>query len=323
MVKRIWPIARRLLSAAFLLLVAALLVHLARQVEWREVGQTLAAMPLHRLALAAAAALGSYAVYTSFDVLARVYTGHHLPASQVVPLAFVSYAFNLNLSAWVGSIGMRYRLYRRLGLGTGVVTRIFTFSLMTNWLGYLLLAGLVFAGGAIRAPESWPIGGVMLRGLGAVLLLVVAAYLVLCARGRRKFHVRGHEVALPSLRLAACQLALGAANWSLMALAIYILLARQLPYPMVLGALLVSAIAGVVAHIPAGLGVLEAVFVAVAGAELGKSTVLAALLGYRAVYFLLPLAIATLVYLVLEAHARRLRARNQTPPGDDLAYQGR
>ena len=37
---------------------------------------------------------------------------------------------------------MRYRLYsRRLGLNGSTITRIFSLSITTNWLGYILLGG--------------------------------------------------------------------------------------------------------------------------------------------------------------------------------------
>ncbi len=40
-------------------------------------------------------------------------------------VSFICYAFNLTLSTWVGGIGMRYRLYSRLGLNGSTITRIF------------------------------------------------------------------------------------------------------------------------------------------------------------------------------------------------------
>ncbi len=55
---------------------------------------------------------------------------------------------------------------------------------------------------------------------------------------------------------------------------------------MVLGVLLISSIAGVIIHIPAGIGVLEAVFVALlSGENLSHGTIIAALLAYRVLYF--------------------------------------
>jgi hypothetical protein len=64
-------------------------------------------------------------------------------------------------------------------------------------------------------------------------------------------------------------------------------------------------VAGVATHVPAGLGVIEAVFVACLGSELGSTSVLAALLSYRAVYYLVPLALALLGYAVAEASVPR------------------
>ena len=78
---------------------------------------------------------------------------------------------------------------------------------------------------------------------------------------------------------------------------------------LVLGILLISAIAGVITHIPAGLGVLEAIFIALLQHLMPASAILAALIGYRALYFLLPLGVACVLYLVIERRAgARLKA---------------
>ncbi|MDT4886212.1 hypothetical protein FQZ97_1225350 [compost metagenome] len=53
---------------------------------------------------------------------------------------------------------------------------------------------------------------------------------------------------------------------------------------------------------------LEAVFVALLAHEVAQTRLLAALLAYRALYYLLPLAVALVAYLVTEMRARRLRA---------------
>ncbi|MBW6280446.1 UPF0104 family protein, partial [Pseudomonas aeruginosa] len=122
---------------------------------------------------------------------------------------------------------------------------------------------------------------------------------------------RGHRLTLPSWRLAALQGLLGASNWSLMALLLYSLLPHGVDYPSVLAILLISSIAGVITHIPAGLGVLEAVFIALLQGRLSQGVLLAALIGYRVLYFLLPLALACVVYLLLERRAIRLRRKQR------------
>ncbi|MNW09032.1 Inner membrane protein YbhN [compost metagenome] len=88
----------------------------------------------------------------------------------------------------------------------------------------------------------------------------------------------------------------------------YVLLPDKVGYPTILAILLISSIAGVITHIPAGLGVLEAVFITLLYPQYSKGTLLAALIGYRALYFLLPLAIACVVFLLLERRAGKAQA---------------
>ncbi|OHC20672.1 MAG: hypothetical protein A2883_08510, partial [Pseudomonadales bacterium RIFCSPHIGHO2_01_FULL_64_12] len=288
--RRRWPLIKRILTYVFFILVAGLLIGLVRNLDWQEVYSTLRNYRAETLWMAGAAALGSYVVYCFFDVLGKRYARHDLPLRQILPVTFVCYAFNLNLSAWVGGIALRFRLYSRLGLRPSQITRVFTLSLLTNWLGYMWLAGLIFVMGWITPPASWEIGFTALRVLGAGLLLACVVYLGLCGFSkRRSWTIRGHEIHLPSLRLALIQLVLGAANWSLMALVVYFMLSRQAAYPEVLGILMISSIAGVVTQIPAGLGVIEAVFVAMLADEMSKGAIVAGLIGYRVIYFLIPL----------------------------------
>ncbi|GBC56756.1 lysylphosphatidylglycerol synthase domain-containing protein [Stutzerimonas stutzeri] len=320
--RRRWPLIKRILTYVFFILVAGLLIGLARNLDWQEVYSTLRNYRAETLWMAGAAALGSYVVYCFFDVLGKRYARHDLPLRQILPVTFVCYAFNLNLSAWVGGIALRFRLYSRLGLRPSQITRVFTLSLLTNWLGYMWLAGLIFVMGWITPPANWEIGFTALRVLGAGLLLACVVYLGLCGFSkRRSWTIRGHEIHLPSLRLALIQLVLGAANWSLMALVVYFMLSRQAAYPEVLGILMISSIAGVVTHIPAGLGVIEAVFVAMLADEMSKGAIVAGLIGYRVIYFLIPLLFATLVYVVLEARAKKLRSSNQAGDQEPVSQE--
>ncbi len=316
--RRRWPLIKKGLTYLFFILVTGLLIALARNVNWSEVYQTLRNYNARTLWLAGAATALSYAVYCCFDVLGKRYAQHKLPVRQIVPVTFVCYAFNLNLSAWVGGIALRYRLYSRLGLRTSQITRVFTMSVLTNWLGYLWLAGLIFAMGWITPPADWEIGRTALRVLGAALLMASIVYLWACGFSKRRhWTVRRHEIHLPSLRLALVQMLMGAANWALMALVVYFMLAQKATYPEVLGILMISSVAGVIAHIPAGLGVIETVFVAMLGDDLNQATIVAGLIGYRVVYFLVPLLFATVLYVVLELRARKLRSNNQALNDED------
>jgi glycosyltransferase 2 family protein len=306
-----WPALKRGLTVVFFALVVWLLVTQAREIDWAEVAASLRKYSVTGLVAAAALSAASFVVYSCYDLLGRSYTGHRLSAPTVMTVTFISYVFNLNLGSWVGAIGFRYRLYSRLGLETGVIARITTFSLLTNWIGYLMLGGLVFAAMPPALPANWALSTLTLRLIGVLLVAVAAAYLALCAWSRkRSMHVRGHEIDLPSFSLALLQVAMGATNWLLMSGIVYLLLQQRIEFPAVVSVLLLAAIAGVITHIPAGLGVLEAVFVALLSHRMPPHDILAALVAYRVVYYLVPLVIATLVYGVTEARAKKLARRS-------------
>ena len=301
---------RRLFTLALVTLIVVLLFNLVRSVDWTEVWQALRGFSPGTLLVALGLVVASYLLFSAFDLLGRAYTGHHLPLRQVLRVAFVCYSFNLNLGSWVGSVAMRYRLYSRLGLDLPTITRILSASLVTNWLGYILLAGVVFSLGLVRLPDSWRMGNEGLRIIGVLLWLVAAAYFLACRFAKRRtWHWRAHRITLPSLRFALLQAFMGALNWCLMAGLIRLLLPEHADFTTVLGILLISAIAGVITHIPAGLGVLEAIFIALLQHLMPASAILAALIGYRALYFLLPLGVACVLYLVIERRAgARLKA---------------
>jgi uncharacterized membrane protein YbhN (UPF0104 family) len=72
-------------------------------------------------------------------------------------------------------------------------------------------------------------------------------------------------------------------------------------YPTVLAVFALAAIAGSAAHVPGGLGVTEGVFFALLGGRIPHPILFAALFTYRALYYLVPLAMALLAYLLLES----------------------
>jgi glycosyltransferase 2 family protein len=300
-----WPWTRRLLSLAFFAIVAWLLFSHARTVDWSEVLASVRQRPPGSLLIAASLAACSYALYSCFDLLGRHATGHRLAVPQVMIINFISYAFNLNLGALIGGVAFRYRLYSRFGLATETVTRVLMLSMLTNWTGYLLLAGPAFLLSPIPLPDDWKLGTTGMRVLGGLLCLVTISYIALCAfSSRRHWTIKGHDISLPTLPVALLQLAMSSLNWLLIAGAIYYLFDQKLAFPLVLSVLLIAAIAGVITHVPAGLGVLEAVFMALLSDRLPTHDILATLLTYRALYYIAPLIVATLLYLGIEAVKR-------------------
>ena len=309
-----WPWIKRGLTLAFFGIVAVFVVRHARNVDWAEVWASITHTPFGVLAGAVALAACSHLLYSCFDLLGRRYTGHGLPVAKVMQVNFISYAFNLNLGSLVGGVAFRYRLYSRLGLDNPTITRVIGVSMLTNWLGYLLLAGAVFAVAPLALPPQWKMDSDGQRWLGLAMLVLGMVYLGFCAFGRqRSLVIRGHELLLPRPRMAALQVLMSCANWLVMGGIIFVLLQGKVIYATVLSVLLVAAVAGVITHVPAGLGVLEGVFVALLSHQVPEGPLLGALLTYRAIYYLGPMLLAGGLYLLAETRASTAPAAPTAP----------
>lgn len=306
------PVLHRLWRIAFWvfpLVVLALLARAARAIDWAQVGEALTGYRAATLLLASLLTAASYLVYCGYDLAARRYAHHHLPTRRVMLIAAIAYALALNIGALIGGTGFRFRMYSRAGLGMVAISRIVVFSASTNWLGYLVLAGALFASGTVEPPPRFAAAAGGLQWLGVAMLAVSVLYLFACHRLHgRIFHVRGHHFRLPSVPLALAQFGLAALNWSLMAAIIFVLL-PQADYPTVLGASLFTAVAASLLHVPGGLGVLEAIFIATFEHRIDATQVLAALLAYRMLYYVAPLLLAFVAYLLLETRAAPSSAR--------------
>lgn len=295
---------KRLAAAAFLVIVAVLIVRLAGELDWPRAVAALRALPVSTFLAALALAAASHAVYSSYDLIGRQQTRHRVSAPRTAGIAFVSYAFNLNFGSLVGALAMRYRLYSRNRLGVGETARVVALSIATNWLGYALLLGTLLAWHPPPLPESWPVGSAGMRLAGVGLLLAGGAYLAICVHGRhRLWRWRGHAMRLPPGHIALLQAAISTVNWMLIGAVCWVLLQRQVDYPAVLVTLLLAAVAGVVTHVPGGLGVVEGTFLLMLSHRVDQAPLLAALLAYRALYYLLPLLVAGVLFFVVDRPA--------------------
>ena len=201
-----WTWVKRVATWGFFALVAWLIFNQARTIDWSEVWSAVRELPPRALLGAALLAACSFALYSTYDLLGRHLTGHGLGTGTVMGVTFISYAFNLNLGSLVGGVAFRYRLYSRLGLDNITITRVLGFSMLTNWVGYLVVAGAAFCFWPMSLPPDWKLGSGGLRILGAALLALAAAYVALCAFSKQhSWWIRGHEFETPTLRMSLLQ----------------------------------------------------------------------------------------------------------------------
>ncbi|GKS98556.1 lysylphosphatidylglycerol synthase domain-containing protein [Acidovorax sp. SUPP3434] len=319
---RWWPWAVTLASGAFVLFVVSLLVRQARTVDWPAVWASFLALPVPVLLLGGALALASHLLYSTFDLFGRHYTRHGLSAGRTVGITLIAYPFTLNLGSIIGGVTVRYRLYSQQGVSVAAIGQVIGMSILTNWLGYFFLAGAVFWLWSPQLPENWHVGPQHLRWMGAALTAASLLYVAACAlRHGRPVHLRGHRIAMPRWPVGMLQVALSTANWMVMGAALWVLTGQRTPYAAALATVLLGAVAGLISRIPAGLGVLEAVGVAVLSAYLPAPQALASVLAYRTLYFFLPLGLAALAFGGVELLGRRRPQAESSGAAAETSHQ--
>lgn len=291
-------------TAATILFLAGLFVLYGRLQEfhYQELQRGLAAIPRSRIALALGLTLLNYAVLAAYDGLAILYIGARLRFEKTALASFVAYAIN-NSAGFSGIFGgsVRLRLYRAWGIATADVARLIAFTTATFWVGFLAVTGMSFT---LAPPEATRLALHVPRAAGLLILVVPVAYVLIAAR-RRAVAVRGHSIALPSARLASMQVILSSLDWLLAVAVLWILLPPSMPFARFASAFLLAQAAGLLSGLPGGIGVFETVIVVVLGGTFGAQTVVAALIVYRAVYYILPLLLACVMLAGYEVYRRR------------------
>jgi phosphatidylglycerol lysyltransferase len=282
-----------------------------------EIIAELRAFPRLRLLLALAATVLGYLALAGYDVISLAALGYRLPFRSVAYAAFLAFAFanSLPLSVVAGAT-VRYRLYSHWGIAQSEAARVVALNTVTYAIGLLATAGLAFAAQPVLVPGFLRLPLRSARPLGFVCLAVVAAYLLWSSRPGGDLRTWRWELPRPTLRLALAQIAISAADWVFSGAALYVLLPNRVPFHVFFAVFLLGQIAALVAQVPAGLGVFEAVVLWSLGPAIPVPALLIALVGYRLVYFLLPLLLATGIWALHEAHlwyrrshaARRRRA---------------
>jgi phosphatidylglycerol lysyltransferase len=280
-------------------LFAAALWVLHRELAGHNLGDIVAALraiPASALLGAFALTVLSYLALIGYDFLALRYLGRSLSSSQIGLASFSGFTFSHSLGLGLLTGGsVRYRLYTAYGLSAGEVAELVAFVTFTFGLGFVALIGLwlsldpgVFTG--LAAPAALRAGGWFCLGL-------TAAYLLVCGLRRTPVTIRGWQLQIPRLPLAIGQIALSCLDWALAGAVLYLLLPQGafMSFGAFLGAFLLATAAGAVSHVPGGLGVFESVMLLLAPEHTPTPAILSALLAYRVIYYLLPLAAAVML----------------------------
>jgi phosphatidylglycerol lysyltransferase len=275
--------------------------------RYRQVAAAVRALSARSLLLAGVLTLVAYAILPAYDALALCYVGRPLGWRRTAFTSLVAYGFSQTIGlAALASASIRYRFWTAWGLSAVEVAEGVAFTTVTLWLGVATVGGVACLVGSVPVTGLVPTSGAVLRSLGVGLLAVPVGYFVWNVRARREVSIGGWRFSAPGPRLAALQILTAAIDWLLASLVLYALLA---PFGVGFGTLVqvfvFGQVLGLASHVPGGLGVFESVVLLTLRPIAPPEAVLPALIAYRAIYYLIPFAMAAVGLAVYELTKRR------------------
>jgi phosphatidylglycerol lysyltransferase len=134
-----------------------------------------------------------------------------------------------------------------------------------------------------------------------LILAATAAVLIACAFGRQSFRLGPVPIELPSSGLVLVQIVVTMVDIVVAAGTLWLLLpATAVDFPAFVVIFTAALSLGVLSHTPGGIGVFDAAVLYAVGSHGSASAVAAALVIFRAIYFLLPFAIAAVLLAASE-----------------------
>ncbi len=259
-----------------------------------------------------------YFTLTFYDLFALRTIGRSDIPYRVAALAgFTSYSVGHNVGASVVTGGaVRYRIYSAWGLDAIAVAKVCFIAGLTFWLGNATVLGLgiAYAPQAATAIDQLPFWA---NRVAAILTLVVlASYVAWVWRKPRIIGRLGWQVTLPGGRLTLLQIVIGIVDLTFCALAMYVLVPDEPNIGFVtIAVIFVSAtLLGFASAAPGGLGVFDAAML-VALWQFDKEELLAGLLLFRLLYYVVPLALSLLILGLRELVLAIDRSTVPPPPG--------
>jgi uncharacterized membrane protein YbhN (UPF0104 family) len=288
------------LALSLVIIVSAVVVlyRMLRGIDVAEVVVALKATQPRDILLAGFFVAAGYFTLTFYDLFAlRTIGANHVPYRVAALAGFTSYSVGHNLGATVFTGGaVRYRIYSSWGLTAFDVAKICFIAGLTFWLGNATVLGLgiAYEPEAASAIDQLPAG--LNRIIAFMALGVLAGYVAWVWTKPRVIGRAGWVVTLPGGPFTLLQIAIGIIDLACCALAMYVLLPDDPKIDFIrLAVVFVAAtLLGFASSSPGGLGVFDAAML-VALIEYEKEELVAGLLLFRLLYYILPFAFSLLI----------------------------
>ena len=279
------------------------------QMHMRDVFAHLHAIPRRSILAALGFTAASYGLLSCYDLLALRYLRKSIPYSRILFTSFIAYSFGhtLGFAAFTGA-AIRFRLYATAGITAIEVATISAFCSLSIGIGLAAIAGVSFLVGPTHTVTVLHLHRGLSLTVGASLLAAILAYAAWCSFSKTDLEIRGWSLRAPGPAIGLTQIVLAVIDLGLSGAVLWAVLPPEANIGLItfLGAYAAAVIAGIVSHVPGGIGVFETVILLTLP-DVPRDALLGSLLAYRAIYYLVPLLFGTLLFGVKELSAHWLR----------------
>jgi phosphatidylglycerol lysyltransferase len=286
-----------------------------RSYEIGDIISGLSSLSVKQLSFAILLTIVSYVALIGYDLVSLYYVRRTLPLRRVAFASVLSYVFsnNLGFTLLTGN-AIRYRYYKKFGLDGVEIAKLISLCIATFWVGLFASGGVALTLFPVSLPD-FPPGFPPVRDLsavGVVLLAITFGYLLASVLVKKPLTILKRQVSFPDWRVASLQVAVSLVDWFLASLVLYVLLPASSPvgFPLFFTVFMVAQIAGLVSHVPGGLGVFDSIMLWAFSPYMESSATFGILLIYRIVYYFLPLLLGFVAYALYEVAQNRLSIAN-------------
>lgn len=281
--------------------------HLSETVDYRSVIRHLRDLTAGEWAGALGATALSYAALVARDWIGLRYVGARVPRVSlwIGTIAGTALGNATGFGALTGG-AVRVRVYGASGVTTAQIGRMTVFMGGTLMLGIVGMTALGMAGGSGPLAAMLPVPAGWLTAIGALILAALAGLVAFCGREPREVRARWSWLSfdIPARRDLVAQLVFAAVDVVAAGLALWALLPHgHIGFVTFITVYSGALLLGMIGHTPGGIGVFEAAMAFTLGSAVPPTSMLAALLAYRAIYFGVPLALSAGLLAVFEGRA--------------------
>ncbi len=285
------------LFGVFLFVASLWVLHYAlKEYRFHDIMAHLKELSRNRILLALLFTALGYLTLIGYDFFALRYINHPLPYRKIAITGFIGYAFSNNVGVSMLT-AVRYRLYSVWGLSSVEIMKVVAYCGMAFWLGLFTIGGVIFLLEPFEIPELFHFRFKSLHHLGIIFLVFMAVYLSFSILRKKPIKILKWEFHIPSVRFSLSSIVIACMDLLLNGSVLFVLLphSENLSFNKLIGIFVLSQVAGLVSQVPGGFGVMDTAIVLLLTPILPVPSVLGSLLAFRAIYYLLPMCLASVL----------------------------